>query len=195
MKALAIAATEGVVFPREIQIASGVYQDPRTEKDSLTCGIVNTLRRSVVSQLFWYHNPRMNISQICREISRVRDAAPPELKNYLSFLNDSKMRSRVDVKKTTPVSDSSLPVIPGVMREEKGAVLLNFPQLKVVLSTLAYLLSIRKVKTSLELIHHPLVAMYNRNNSRTIDYIIKFCLQNYIHYFDEIDFLEKQKKD
>jgi hypothetical protein len=95
--ALAIAVTEGMILPHELQVASGLYQLPRQR---LTKPMEKLIKRLAVAQVYWHRSEKPSIEEVCRAMSGLRKYPQYEfLRRYDNGRANSHFkREREDVK-------------------------------------------------------------------------------------------------
>jgi hypothetical protein len=169
---IAIAVTEGILLPIELQIAFGAYQLRTTTP--LSVPDKRRIQRESIAKAFWFKYQDDTISGICRRISK--------LKKYkqFSFLHDSLNRTRVVVTKMRPRSVSEHLQPPG-MSFDGGGVAFDFAYLNVAVNIIADLLRASKEITSgSELMQHPLIRCWGSVGGSFVSQIVKFCLRGVI---------------
>jgi hypothetical protein len=152
---LAIAVTEGIALPLELQIASGLRQV--SNSSPLSISDTKEIQRQAVAQMFWYKYPKESICGICSRMESLRGAG------RFKFLHDSQQsqtRARVLAKSIKPINANELPHIPHIIDRQEESVVFDFAKLKIALSALADLVLIDHVESPFELLSHPLIALY-----------------------------------
>ena len=201
--AIAIAITEGIQLPFELQIASNLYQTKKPTK-AKKGGWKNETKREALAQVYWYENPQGTIQgssrkafwlkmlskdekALCKTVTSKqmtkmdrRNFETYERERGFEFVNGSventpKNRGRI---KSIQRSNDLLPTIPGVMIKKENHVAFDFMNLKVVLETVAdYLCFCDPCTTPEELLSHPLIQMYSQEGGIALSKIIEFSLQ------------------
>lgn len=194
---LAYAVTEGILLPKELQIASGLHhaQKPTYAKKN---GWINEAKREAFAQICWYKNPNDNCSELTRKIlnfnksiygkrviiqKKLKQESQEtwrlsQLKEF-EFLYDSEKRTWDIANSVKPPSPSMVPAIPGLVQKYDNIVAIDFRHLKVVLNTIADLLLLKNpVQSPQELLSHPLIGMYTIDGGVSVEKVVKFILRN-----------------
>ncbi len=196
--AIAIAVTEGIELPFELQIASNLYQTKKPTK-AKKGGWKNETRREALAQVYWYENPQGTIqgsvknafllkmlSQKARDRCKTvttkqmtkidrRNFETYEREREFEFVNGNgentpKNRGRI---KSIQRSNDLLPSIPGIMIKKEGHVAFDFMNLKVVLETVAdYLCFCDRCTIPEELLNHPLIQMYSHEGGISLNRLL-----------------------
>lgn len=173
---IAVAVTEGFILPKELQIATNLYQIDQYSK-SFSEPIKKQIRRQAITQAFWHKYPQETISGICRRINRLKEYKREE--KSFEFLNDSKNRNRKIVKDLKPPSTGITLCIPGSIKRQDNYTAFDFQRVKIIIETIAKLLFLaNKNLTDQELRNHPLITCYVLEAGYQAERIINFSLSN-----------------
>jgi hypothetical protein len=211
--AIAIAVTEGIQLPFELQIASNLYQTKKPTK-AKKGGWKNETRREALAQIYWYENPQGTIqgsvknafllkmlsrkekvrckTVTTKQMTKIdrRNFDTYEREREFEFVNgngENTPKNRGRIKNIRPSNDL-LPTIPGVMIKKENHVAFDFMNLKVVLETIAdYLCFYSLSTTPEELLSHPLIQMYSQEGGTPLSKITEFSLKETLQslHFDD----------
>jgi len=168
---IAYSVTTGILLPKELQIAAGVYQIHTVNK-SISQPEEKEIKREAVALAFWHKYPCFNVSEICRRVSRLKKFPG------FDFINDSENRARKVVTNLKPHNGEAHLYVPGVIEKYDEIVAFDFQRLKIVVNTIADLLMLANSQiTEQEILQHPLISSYIGEGGKEVEKIVEFSLR------------------
>lgn len=196
--AIAVAITEGIQLPFELQIATGLYQTKKPSK-AKKGGWKNETRREALAQVYWYENPGGSIQEFVRSAYQLKAESRKKYGSYtitrsvggvlyksskkgkFEFINgngENTPKNRGRIVKNIRCSNELISPIPGIMVKKEEYAAFDFKNLKVVLETIKdYLCFKNPAITSEELLSYPLIQMYSQAGGAPLNKIIEFSLK------------------
>ncbi|MBA3815854.1 MAG: hypothetical protein H0X29_04910 [Parachlamydiaceae bacterium] len=197
--ALAIAITEGIQLPFELQIASSLYQTKKPT-EAKKGGWKNETKREALAQIYWYENPGGSIQEFVRQAYQLKAESQKKYgsctitrsvggilykstkKGKFEFINgngENTPKNRGRIVKNIKCSNELIPPIPGIIVRKDEYVAFDFKNLKVVLETIKDHLCFKNPAiTSEELLSYPLIQIYFQAGGAPLNKIIEFSLRH-----------------
>lgn len=174
---IALAVTEGIKLPLELQKATGLFQTYNSKP--LSESSKKQVMRQAIAQAFWHKYPDFSISEITRRFSKLKNFYG----NSFGFINESVNRNREVIRALQPKDSKPVLLLPGIVQKNDGILAFNFQKLKIAVNIIAYLLIRTNNKiTENEILSHPLIGSYINLGGDKLKYIIEYSLREALSF-------------